>query len=228
MLVDYPWSEMKVSCTVSSKKTANRFQIMMLTMEAVEIFALLLFIGLYRFNRARCKFIVKTPTSGINSLTARYQVRENLRAVSLIMPYIVIHVLCFSSTLIAQPVNTYLNIQRSPTQFIIFIEVFNFFEFYAISMPAFVLLRQPFVVYTIKQLQQYFPHTGAKPLVQQVPPLGASQEGDIYFIQLKGLFDGPLSQTQPKFHGNFRFYGLKRDFNAKRMAMAHTIAPLPL
>ncbi|VDK54327.1 unnamed protein product [Anisakis simplex] len=73
MIIHVNWDDLKLLCTVSTLQTANLFQVMMLSMEVFEVFTLTSFIALYRFNRARCKFVVEAPTSGINSLTARYQ-----------------------------------------------------------------------------------------------------------------------------------------------------------
>jgi hypothetical protein len=106
------WSDPKAHSTVSSPRTAKIHANLLWTLAGTELLSLLLFLGLLFYNKHK-----KIQIVGEASLTEKYQLDENMRAIRLMLPLILTHCACFMPTLVMFPIYiNFLNPNGDPGQ----------------------------------------------------------------------------------------------------------------
>lgn len=128
---------MKVYSSISSSKTNQRFANIMFILGSIELSSWISFLGLLKLNKYKRKRLFNA------SLTEKYQVDENIRAIRLMIPIVLTHFCCFMPTTLIMPIYTkFINVDmQDPKKFAIFLEVFNFPPTYPFVLPIVLFWR---------------------------------------------------------------------------------------
>uniref|UniRef100_A0A914UNC4 G protein-coupled receptor n=1 Tax=Plectus sambesii TaxID=2011161 RepID=A0A914UNC4_9BILA len=135
VLIGLDLSQLKPMTSISSEKTSSRISNYTTSMAVVEAFALGAFCGLLYFNKRKKAQLCES------TLTEKYQIDENIRAISLMVPLVVTHFCCFMPGLVFFPVYMKIDPNLDPRSYAIFVEIFNCAPFYPMLFPVVLVWR---------------------------------------------------------------------------------------
>jgi hypothetical protein len=75
------------------------------------------------------------------SLTEKYQIQENIKAIKLMLPMLLTHFACFMPSLVALPLYMYIHPDLNPRDYTIFLETYNIYALYGILLPIVLFWR---------------------------------------------------------------------------------------
>jgi hypothetical protein len=130
------FTQLEAYGATSSSKTSQLQSYLFMILVFLELACFLIFYGLLLVNR---RFKRK---SGSASLTEKYQIDENIRAIHLIMPMVVTHFCIFCPAILALPLySTFINPILEPSGLALFVETFNITYTYPAILPVVLFWR---------------------------------------------------------------------------------------
>jgi hypothetical protein len=116
-------------CTIGNNPNiSNRASVSLSFLTCIELLALLCFFALLIWNKRRKLRLITS------SLTQKYQVDENVRAIELMLPMIITHAICFIPPLLFFTLfMKYVHID--PASYPLFDEAFNWCPIYCVLLP---------------------------------------------------------------------------------------------
>jgi hypothetical protein len=178
------FEEMTSYCVISNDSKMNvPASILVCTLILVEILALGCFFALLKWNKRRKLRLVTC------SLTQKYQVDENVRAIELMLPMIITHAVIFIPPLIFFALLFEYVIESNPVSAPIFEEAFNWCPIYCVLLPVVLFWRNPALRTNLRKIF----HRKSVDNVEQrmVNATTAVAEQNLHFEALKRSWESP-------------------------------------
>jgi hypothetical protein len=135
---DTNWSQLKVYPTITTNTNSETVANLLFILAVVEILTVVLFFYLYWLNK---RGILRLRNNYSATLTEKYQLDENIRAIYIMTPMVLTHFCCFIPQLILLPIYIIVNPNFSPIDYVVFRETYSFILFYCVALPFVLFWR---------------------------------------------------------------------------------------
>ncbi|KAK0405445.1 hypothetical protein QR680_018000 [Steinernema hermaphroditum] len=173
--VDIDWTSYVATFNVRTEGAAWKFKLIVYIGTAIELVSIVTFHALLFINKRRRR--LQSRSAFFVSLSARYQIAENVNAMSLLVPAVWMHFFVFTSNSVTLMVYDRFGDKTNKVAAATFLDASNIVSFYPILVALFVFVRYP------KARQNLFNARG-KTVVEITPQ---KNEGDLHFDYLRAM-----------------------------------------
>jgi hypothetical protein len=134
-LIGMDCTKLRANTGLSSTTNSARLSQLLGSLAVVEVIAFGIIYGLLWFNRRKKAKMLES------SLNEKYQIDENIRSITLMIPMILTHFCCFMPTLVMFPIYMKIDPTLNPKHYTTFSESLNFAPFYPAILPLILFWR---------------------------------------------------------------------------------------
>jgi hypothetical protein len=135
ILIGMDFAKLRANASLSSDTNSARIVDLLGLLAITELVALGMIYGLLWYNKRKKAHMLES------SLTEKYQIDENIRSITLMIPMILTHFFCFMPTLLIFPIFMIIDPNLNPKYYTLVLETFYIAPFYPAILPLILVWR---------------------------------------------------------------------------------------